>query len=680
MIWRNVHYLLQMLSALAVVNSFSFTLNDLSKMMALGMSDVVHPCEDFYKYACDNWANNFPRPDYYPTWGPDELTMEYLITKIREVLENPDVDHNNFHLYKEKQFYDSCMDASISVMEGRLLFRQIISESEKARPHWQNVAEYYASKIGEISLFHITLNKENQLLITKPYNTPVNKLLRRELNRNVLLNYLKSKKHFLIYHGGHQESNWNFDEQFDNFLSGLKELFKYRQLLETVSIDELQKKYDNNCPASFGSSVSRIDWLRLLQKLYDIDLNSSFQLEVDFQYLIGLCALLSETQDDVIVRYLQFNFEKSDEMLFHMDKSNRLNGNAMTPLQRSVECITMIPITTGFYEILADSEEFYKREEFFNDLVERIKYELKVDIKNSWMDDFSKQKALNVVTSLSLHISKLNFPALRKEISTTSYGFNVTHVSLQNWINFKKAQTTYKFALSQIHSQPERRRKRSMIMNAFYEPSEHRIVFSPVMLFPPLFSLNAPIAYNYARLGVFVGHEISHAFDHYRLDSKSGYTFQFNPYLNYTYEEKLKCVSDQYINLGVPTTTLVENMADIQGIKLAYKAMLRYFRDHPEEVGKNNLPHFNYFNDNNIFFISFANRLCETRRSPMPVILHSPNEMRIIGSLQNMKEFGESFGCPKNTIMNPIQKCDFWEPKYNPNMNLCSNFNCLRIK
>lgn len=32
-----------------------------------------------------------------------------------------------------------------------------------AGPMWQNVAEYYATKIGEISLFHVTLNHENEL-------------------------------------------------------------------------------------------------------------------------------------------------------------------------------------------------------------------------------------------------------------------------------------------------------------------------------------------------------------------------------------------------------------------------------------------------------------------------------------------------------------------------------------
>lgn len=38
---------------------------------------------------------------------------------------------------------------------------------------------------------------------------------------------------------------------------------------------------------------------------------------------------------------------------------------------------------------------------------------------------------------------------------------------------------------------------------------------------------------------------------------------------------------------------------------------------------------------------------------------HSPNKIRLIGSLRNMKEFGESFPCQAGTFMNPTKKCDF---------------------
>lgn len=63
----------------------------------------------------------------------------------------------------------------------------------------------------------------------------------------------------------------------------------------------------------------------------------------------------------------------------------------------------------------------------------------------------------------------------------------------------------------------------------------------------------------------------------------------------------------------------------------------------------------------------------------MSITSHSPNEMRVMGCLKNMKEFSKSFDCPQKTVMNPTKKCDFWEPMDDSKMDLSSDLDDLHI-
>lgn len=51
----------------------------------------------------------------------------------------------------------------VSRNEGKKLFMQMVNDNKGKS--WQHVAEYYASKVGEISLFQIALNMENVLQV-----------------------------------------------------------------------------------------------------------------------------------------------------------------------------------------------------------------------------------------------------------------------------------------------------------------------------------------------------------------------------------------------------------------------------------------------------------------------------------------------------------------------------------
>lgn len=76
---------------------------------------------------------------------------------------DPGRSKENFNLFLK--LHIQLLYAGVSVSEGEKLMTTILLESEKARPLWQRVSEYLATKIGEISLFHITLNRKDQLRV-----------------------------------------------------------------------------------------------------------------------------------------------------------------------------------------------------------------------------------------------------------------------------------------------------------------------------------------------------------------------------------------------------------------------------------------------------------------------------------------------------------------------------------
>ena len=66
-----------------------------------------------------------------------------------------------------------------------------------------------------------------------------------------------------------------------------------------------------------------------------------------------------------------------------------------------------------------------------------------------------------------------------------------------------------------------------------------------------------------------------------------------------------------------------------------------------------------------LFWISAAHTYCSKSRSEALKIRittdpHSPDKLRVIGTLSNIKEFAEDFNCPVGSRMNPTEKCIVW--------------------
>jgi predicted metalloendopeptidase len=206
-------------------------------------------------------------------------------------------------------------------------------------------------------------------------------------------------------------------------------------------------------------------------------------------------------------------------------------------------------------------------------------------------------------------------------------------------------------------------------VNAYYNPLLNEVVFPAAYLQPPYFDANADDAANYGGAGATIGHEISHAFD----DSGSQFDGDGNLRNWWTeadharFEEKTKALVAQY-DAYSPVKgyfvngklTLGENIADLSGLAIAYKAYHLSLEGKPAPV-IDGMP------GDERFFLSYAQGWRSKTRDEQQIVYlksdpHSPDHFRCNGTLSNLDAFYSTFRVKEGDKMYlpPGQRVTIW--------------------
>jgi putative endopeptidase len=195
-------------------------------------------------------------------------------------------------------------------------------------------------------------------------------------------------------------------------------------------------------------------------------------------------------------------------------------------------------------------------------------------------------------------------------------------------------------------------------VNAYYNPTLNEIVFPAAILQPPFFDAKADAAVNYGGIGAVIGHEISHGFD------DQGSQFDGDGKLRnwWTDEDrkafdavgaKLVAQYEKYEPLpGKPLNgklTLGENIADLSGLQIAYKAYLR-------SLGGKPAPVLDGYTGQQRFFLGWSQVWRQKTREARALQLlttdpHSPPQFRANGAAVNHDGFHEAFGTKAGDAM-----------------------------
>lgn len=199
-------------------------------------------------------------------------------------------------------------------------------------------------------------------------------------------------------------------------------------------------------------------------------------------------------------------------------------------------------------------------------------------------------------------------------------------------------------------------------VNAYYNPGMNEIVFPAAILQWPFFDKNRDMASNFGSIGAVIGHEIGHGFDDQgsRYDGDGKLTDWWTEADRTAFEERTKALIDQYNELSPEGAdgrkvngelTIGENIGDLGGLAIAWKAYQKWGTDGPDEN----------------FFLAWAESWQQKSRPEETVRLltidpHAPNEFRCNQIVRNLDVFHEVFGTTSSDKLwlAPEERVSIW--------------------
>ncbi|QHN04841.1 M13 family metallopeptidase [Granulicella sp. WH15] len=207
-------------------------------------------------------------------------------------------------------------------------------------------------------------------------------------------------------------------------------------------------------------------------------------------------------------------------------------------------------------------------------------------------------------------------------------------------------------------------------VNAYYNSSMNDINFPAGILQPSFYDPKVDDAVNYGHIGAIIGHELTHGFDDEgkKFDGHGNLADWWTPEDTKQFEAKTGCLADEYSSFTAVDDvhvngrlTLGENTADNGGLVLAYMAYLdRAAKQNVDLTAK-----IDGYTPAQRFYIGYAQNYCANERpdavrAQVLTDPHSPPRFRANGAIVNQPGFSAAFSCKKGTPMVPVQSCRVW--------------------
>ncbi|XP_066143643.1 neprilysin-2 isoform X2 [Euwallacea fornicatus] len=663
------------------------------------MDQSVDPCDDFYQFTCGNFIKKNIIPDDKSSVTSFSLISDELQEQLRKMIEEPIKDGEPKPFQLTKKLYKACMNKTLIESDGLKTIQTILkylggwpalegAQWNEGNFDWRQ-SVYKFRKVGYsvdyFMDFSVGIDVKNSTKRTIDLDQ-ASLGLRREfltkgMNEKLVKAYYNYMVDIAVLFGAEREratkelmDSLEFEMKLANISLPSEKRRNATALYNPMTISEMQQKFPS------------IPWLEYINTLLapDITVTTDETIIVSIpNYITEFEALISRTPKRVQANYVMWRAAASS--ISYLNDALRKRQLEYTTIvtgrtEREARWKECIDVSAGSLSIAAGA--LYVRK-FFNEEARQNAKEMVADIREEfeeilkkvdWMDEKTKQNAMDKAKSMSTHIGypdemlddkKLEEFYQNLELDENKYLRSILNLTLFGTrLSFKRLRQPVNKTDWITHGRPA-------VVNAFYSAIENSIQFPAGILQGVFFNADRPRYMNYGAIGFVIGHEITHGFDDQgrQFDKNGNLVDWWQEETKKAFVEKAQCIIDQYGNYTVPELNLNlngintqgENIADIGGIKESYLAYRKWISRNGEEPF---LPGLKY-NGRQMFWISAASIWCSaTREEELRQVVitdeHAPDKFRVIIPISDMEYFAQDFNCPKGSPMNPTRKCEVW--------------------
>ena len=641
-----------------------------------GFDTAVRPQDDLFLHVNGRWLLSTEIPADKSNYGSftalDDAARENIRAIIEEAAKNP----TNEVATKVGDFYRSYMNEELIEQKGIAPLKEKLAEIDGLKTTDEMIAWFGRSGVsgigGPIGFFIGTDDKNSSRYLAAIVQSGTT-LPDRDYYLEADENYEKARKALGVYIAKLFELSKlpHGDKAAENILKLETAMAKVQW--SRTELRDAEKRYNLYEVAKLSELSAKLPWKAFFEASGVADLKEVNVITPS--YFQGLEIIVAETSLDVWKQYARFRLlDSAAEYLpkAFVDAHFELHDKTIAGVpeqkpryKRAVDATS--GAGAGDFGVLGEAlGQLYVKKHFpaesrrrMDELVGNLMKTYEKSIHNlKWMTDATKVKAMEKLGKIT---TKIGYPDewrdySKLEISADDLLGNMLRSSTAE--HFRQIDRLYK---------PVDRKEWGMTpqtVNAYYNPGMNEIVFPAAILQPPFFDAEADDAANYGGIGAVIGHEISHGFD----DEGSKYDGDGNLTDWWTEEDRKafdaltsRLVAQYEGYEPLPgrklngKLTLGENIADLSGMAIAYKAYRLSLGNSEGKVIDGHTASQRFFLGwSQIWRRKYREDELVRRLVTDP---HSPSTYRANGPVSNLDEFYEAFGVkPGDKLFKPKEE------------------------